>query len=113
MIAAMKRLRRTGRTTRLVAQATTLAREGRAVYVVVATKRDITRLLTMLQTAGYSDNGAIKVETWESLFGLDTGADMHIAGAHPNCAVLVDHFAIESRFGALLEELHRFDEVKS
>lgn len=34
---------------------------------------------------------------------------MTVLAMHPNCVVLVDHFAIEMRFQAMLEMLHRYD----
>jgi hypothetical protein len=34
---------------------------------------------------------------------------MTLRGAHPNCIVLVDHFAIERRYAAVLEMMHRYD----
>jgi len=37
--------------------------------------------------------------------------NMRMTGAHPNCVLLVDHFAIESKFSQILAMLHRFDAV--
>lgn len=92
----------TGRTTRMLNRAIALAREGRAVYVLVDSEQEARRLWREIP-----DELGIKVE-----FADNPAFDWHlmqIRGAHPNCITLVDHYAIERRFKRLLEELHRYD----
>lgn len=82
------------------------ARNGRAVYVVAATKAHA----RMLEDMGgkVAHELGIKFETAQTLGNLDWRT-MRVAGAHPNCVVLADHCAIESEFAAMLEMLHRYD----
>lgn len=96
--------RASGRTTRMLEHAKKLSAEGRAVYVVADNQREVNRLTIQLG----ADNHGIKVETPESLGNLDWQR-MTLKGAHPNCAVLVDHHAIEDRFGEILRMLHAYD----
>lgn len=100
-------LKGTGRTTRMLKEAQKLSSEGRAVYIVAATPAHAQQLQNQLDNAGRPNHG-IKCETdydlgfnWERL---------SVRGAHPNAVFLIDHGAIESHFGALLHELHRFDQ---
>lgn len=81
-----------------------LAKQRRAVYVVAANENHAAMLRKQL---GDEPNG-IKVETEQSLGNLDWQT-MTLRSAHPNCVLLVDHYAIESRFGRLLEMLARYD----
>lgn len=99
----MKSNRQTGRTTRMLAEAVTLAKAGRAVYVVVANEREVERIESLLP-----DNLGIQVETEYSLGNLDWES-LRLVGAHPNCVVLVDHYAIESKFRQALAMLQRYD----
>ena len=96
--------RASGRTTRMLAHAKKLRAEGRAVYVLADNQREVNRLTIQLG----ADNHGIKVETPESLGNLDWQR-MTLKGAHPNCVVLVDHHAIEDRFGEILRMLHAYD----
>jgi hypothetical protein len=97
--------RRTGRTTRMLEEAKRLDAEGKAVYIVVANQREVDRILDLLGP----DYPSIKAETVSSLCNFHW-EDMRLRGAHPNCVVLADHYAIESQFGMMLDMLHRFDE---
>lgn len=97
--------RATGRTTRMLQRAKQLEEQGRAVYIVCANQSEKLRLERELV-----DYPSIKLETFDSLgphLDLET---LRLRRGHPNCVVLVDHHAIESRFAALLEELGRYDE---
>jgi hypothetical protein len=94
---------RTGRTTRLLQEARRLSDESRAVYVVVSSES----LVKAFSTEEFRRRG-IKVETMASLGHLELET-MRLRGAHPNSAVLVDHYVIERRFRPMLEMLHRFD----
>lgn len=99
--------RRTGRTTRMLADAHRLAAEGKAVYVVFS------RLAEAKAAEHRIDpRTGIKCETLGSLHTLDPFT-LRLVGARPNCVVLIDHYAIEEHFGPLLEMLHRYDEVRS
>lgn len=105
--------RRTGRSTRMLQAALEQARQGRAVYVVAATEAHVTQLMEQLHELcpGWRQLG-IKVESY-----LDLGTQLHLCptpmlrGAHPNCRVLVDHYAIEHYFGHIVDLFHRYDEV--
>lgn len=100
----MDNKRQTGRTTRMLEHAKALAKAGRAVYIIAANEQQRRWLEDRI---GQGPMG-IKVETWETLRNFDWQT-MSLLGAHPNCAVVVDHFAIESRFRRMLEELVRYD----
>jgi len=99
----MKELRRTGRTTRMLQHAQKLEAEGHDVYVIVGNQREVNRFYFLLPS-----NTTIKVETASRLRNFNW-LYMRLDGAHPNCRALVDHHAIEDMYGALLEELHRYD----
>lgn len=94
---------RSGRTSRMMTEARRLRDEGRAVYVVFATKRHA----DMHDTP---ENEGLSLESIQSLRTLDhrTG---RLVGAHPNCVVLVDHYAAESMFPWLWAQISRFDET--
>lgn len=100
----VKLAEKTGRTTRMIAHARELAKQQKAVYIVAANEQHAD---TMRKQLGYEPHG-IKVETEGSLNNLDWKT-MTLRGAHPNCAILVDHYTIESRFGRMLEMLARYD----
>lgn len=55
-----------------------------------------------------SQNNTIKFELADSPGNFDWQT-MTLVGAHPNCVVLVDHYAIEQTWSRMLEMLHRFD----
>ena len=105
MSRTMDKLRATGRTTRMLEHAKKLAREGRAVYVIADNTRDARRLQML---CGEPTLG-IKFETPPTIGNLDW-EHMQLRGAHPNCVVLVDHYAIEDRFARVLAMLHAYDE---
>lgn len=98
----MEDKRNTGRTSRMLEEARRQVRKGRAVYVLCATLSHAQHL------ANDPDNEFIKFETSQSLANFDWST-MIMRGAHPNCLVFVDHWAIESRYRAVLEMLHRWD----
>jgi hypothetical protein len=99
------KLRQTGRTTRMMQEAKRIAEAGRAVYVMAANEQHRRTLLSEFPDAG---SLGIKVETPDSLPNFDWRR-LHSPGAHPNCVFLVDHFAIESQFPALIEMLRRYE----
>lgn len=92
-----------GRTTRMLREARALASAGRAVYVVAASEMHAEQIREML------GDPRIHVEHPGSGCSSLDWMTMRLRGAHPNCVVLADHWAIESRFGAALEMLHRYD----
>lgn len=92
-----------GRTTRMLEHAKQLNAQGKAVYVVVANQRQADHF-----TALHRDTPSIKFETPQSLGNFDWQT-LTLTSAWPNVVVLVDHYAIESRFGPLLKMLHAYD----
>lgn len=100
-------LRRTGRTTRMIKNAGSAALDGHAVYIICATARDIPHFERLVVDLGYDGLG-IKVGSPSDLSNFDWET-MTLRGAHPNCKVFVDHYAIEIRFSRMLAELHRYD----
>lgn len=99
-----------GRTTRMLKRAKELALAGRTVYVLAA--NEIHRKLledVAIRFVGIDpvDLDGIKFETERSLPDFDW-ITWTLVGAHPNCIVLADHWAIEKRFGHVLAELHRY-----
>ncbi len=98
-------LRATGRTTRMLEEAKRLASEGRAVYVIADNITDARRLQMQCNAP---KNSGIKFETAREFREFDWD-NMRVMGAHPNCAFLVDHHAIEDRYHAVLKELHCYD----
>jgi hypothetical protein len=99
--------RRSGRTTRMLAEAVRLSQAGHVVYVVAASTREAARLEDQLGRDTAQALG-IKFETPGSLGNLDWERAC-LRGAHPNCRVLFDHHALFQRFGPILYEFHRFD----
>ena len=104
-LAAMRRAR-TGRTTRMLAEARELAKAGRAVYILAASEAHA-RGLEEMAGDEMRDLG-IKIEVPSGLGNFDW-VQMKLWKAHPNCVVLVDHYVIESRYAAMLRMLHRWD----
>ncbi len=98
--------RGTGRTYRMMKEARQLSSQGKAVYIIAANERDAVRLRREL---GNEPHG-IKVETAGSLDNFDWQS-LRLLGAHPNCVVLVDHYAIEIKFAKILAELKRYEQT--
>lgn len=96
------KLRQSGRTTRMIAEAKKLADAGRAVYVITSSERYRRELAVV------ANDDRIKFETELSVGNLDW-FDIKLRRAHPNCVVLIDHYAIEKKLSKLLEMLHRYD----
>jgi len=97
-------MRQTGRTSRLLAEAVRLAAEERTVYVLTATAEHARHLWRKLNST--NPQHGIKCEIVPPNFDWSR---MSVPGSHSNCVWLVDHYAIESRFGVILNMLHRFD----
>lgn len=112
---------RSGRTTRMLAEAHRLAREdGVYVIVVVARHSEVARLRDQFlhdfcelaytrvsQSMVLLESGGSVVFTTEGLY-FDWRT-LRRPGVHPRCITLVDHFAVESAFGPMLAMLHRYD----
>jgi hypothetical protein len=87
------------------------AKEGKAVYIIAANHGHISQmegLADRLFGAGEASALGVKFETPASLPSFDFRT-MQLKGAHPNCRVFVDHWAIESEYAKMMSELHRFD----
>lgn len=91
----------------MVKRAGLAALDGRGVYIICASAKEESRIEHLVEKLGYGDLG-IKVETQAGLPNFDWQT-MTLRGAHPNCMVFVDHYAIEARFSLMLAELHRYD----
>ena len=89
----------------MLERARDLAERGRGVYVVVHPDHREAICDALFDEIR---SGSVHVEVFVGLPNLDLRT-LTLRGAHPNCIVLVDHYAIEERFGALLEEVHRYD----
>ena len=109
-----KKLRGSGRTTRMLQKAVELDRARRAVYIVAADLWHINTLKEQLKALGYPKERIgvyIKIETPEDL-GNFNFRTMSLIGAHPNAVVLCDHYTIESYYGRMLQVLHAYDHVE-
>lgn len=111
---AFGRTRRTGSTTRMLEEAVRLAREERrAVYVVAGSLGMVTHIERALDGLLAPEERrhrlGIKVESWAS-FGVPNTETGKVRGAHPNCVVLMDHHAAETRFRWVLLQWLRFAE---
>ena len=107
VVTPMDRKRCTGRTTRMLGAAMEALAAGRAIYVIM--DEDSTRRYKKDQRYA-----GLRFETWASMStSIDAEHLRMRTGAHPNCVLFVDHYAIEQRFGALLREWVRFDEVQN
>ena len=102
-------LRGSGRTTRMLEHAAELAKEGRAVYVVLASGAHRKVVMEMFTSMYGEDTLGIKFEVADMLPELDWNT-LTFRGAHPNTVVLVDHFVIERRYSHILDMLHRYDQ---
>ena len=91
----------------MIKRAGSAALDGRAVYIICASAKEESRIERLVERLGYGNLG-IKVECPAGLPNFDWET-MALRGAHPNCIVFVDHYAIESRFSLMLTELHRYD----
>lgn len=114
-----EKLRQTGRTTRMLKEALLLAEKGKTVYVICALHSNCglfsRQVARDLKDAVLSEDGRVVLKSggricfmaqhnplwnWDAWRVMGVGADAEI---------LVDHYAIESRYSKALEELHRFD----
>lgn len=104
--------RRTGRTTRMLNEALKISAQGNAVYVVGDSAHHAIRLRHQFIGMNPPQGHGIKFENANQLPELDWQT-LQLRGAHPNCIVLVDHYAIERRYAHVLEMLCRFDQPET
>jgi len=90
---------RTGRTTRMLQEARKLAEGGFAVYVICQNPDELKEIF------GEPRLG-VKFERWVSSLDPET---LRLRGSFPATRVLIDHYTLETRFAAILKELHRYD----
>lgn len=101
-----------GRTTAMLQEAISLCIKGKTVYLIFGSDRHLKTVQNTLWkhlTQSETERIHVKFETPQSVGNL-CWETMTLRNSHPNCAVLVDHHLIESKFGAMLRMLHRFDD---
>ncbi len=114
----LSHLRGTGRTTRMLRHAHQLAAEdGRAVYVIGATKEHAAQLQHAYDQLFHPEDDpafrhGISFEDAQKLGGF-SWETLSVRGAHPNCVFLVDHYAIEARYSRILQMLHAYDPAEA
>jgi len=112
----MQHLRGSGRTTRMLTEAIDAAKRGENVWVIAATAGEAKRLF----------DEAVKITGVEGIANLPISfrkipaASMGVSSLDwykmalqgvATHSLFVDHFAIESEFGKMVEMLHRWDET--
>lgn len=96
----------TGRTTRMLEHAISLAQQGRAVYVAMASKEQ-GEALELQRRIRAAWSTSIQIEPYHDLdINWET---MTLRGAHKNCVLLVDHFVIEKKFFRMLQMQEQYD----
>ena len=107
--------RGSGRTTRMIEEALQKHDEGRAVYILMhdmCMKRELERLaMQICRMRGKVLSSSIKFETVESLGGIHhiDWKNRKVLGAHPNCALIIDHHVWATHFGFAIEGYHEYD----
>lgn len=107
--------RGSGRTTRMIEEALRKHEEGRAVYILMhdmRMKRELELLaMRICRMRGKVLSSLIKFETVESLGGINLidWKNRKIHGAHPNCALIIDHHVWATHFGFAIEGYHEYD----
>ena len=108
--------RGSGRTTRMIEEALRKQEEGRAVYILMHNmrmKRELELLaMRICRAQGKVLPSSIKFETVESLGGTRhiDWKNKTIHGAHPNCALIIDHHVWATHFGFAIEGFHEYDD---
>ena len=108
--------RGSGRTTRMIEEALRKQEEGRAVYILCHDnnfKREAQRLAMLIcKQKGVVLPSSIKFETVESLGGTHhiDWKNKTIHGAHPNCALIIDHHVWATNFGFAIDGFHEYDD---
>lgn len=98
-------LRQTGRTTRMLATATSLCTRGRAVYIYTDSV-GVRRLQAELRDPAWR---SIKIEVLPEHFNWETMRPSD--RAHPNCVFLVEHHLIEERLQRLDKEIMQMQQL--
>ena len=113
--------RRTGRTTRMLEEAISVAKEGKYVIVVGANAEQAKSLQAqaatmageeMTATKIYIDGGPGQI-TFESCQMNRQPFDwqsLRLQGAFPTIPTFMDHFAFENTFAKAIHEAHRWDD---
>lgn len=107
--------RGSGRTTRMIEEALRKQEEGRAVYILChdsGFKRYVEHLaMKICRMHGKVFPSSIKFETVESLGGTHhiDWKNKTIHGAHPNCALIIDHHVWATHFGFAIDGFHEYD----
>ena len=110
--------RHSGRTTRMLREAIRLAEQRGYVFVICADTnhramlREMVREMVKCESAGEHKvylNGGGQISFEHIMDPLFDPWGMRMRGAHPSCVTLVDHYAIESAYGHLFIEMHRWD----
>lgn len=91
--------RQTGRTTRMLMHARQLISEGKKVYVVMATQKDI----------DYVKSDFSFLPCYHSVSQLFDAETLTMRGQPKDSVCLVDHLVIELRYGHILSAYHQFD----
>jgi len=113
-------LRASGRSTRLLSHAIAQAAQKKKVYVLYENPEHgkmMQRQCAKMCQGNIAGSIVYKPDAWASgVIVFETEKNMVIDWDsmtlpynHTDCVLLVDHYAIESRFKALLAMLHQFD----
>lgn len=94
-----KNNRQTGRTTRMLMHARQLLSEGKMVYVVMATQKDI----------DYVKSDFSFLPCYHCVSHLFDAETLTMRGQPKDSVCLVDHLVIELRYGHILRSYHQFD----
>jgi len=103
-------MRRTGRTTRMLALAAEKAQQGYAIYVLCLNKSK--KFLETQFATQYPNVTGVKFDTRKSLVYAFDDQRLCLRTSMPKSQLLIDHAYIESRYSVVLDHLHAFDEVK-
>lgn len=123
----MKKLERTGRTTRMLQDAVRQASSGKEVFVVVRSMEEVPRAMEQAYALApepkpskrhtregdrlvWENGGSAEIVPAGSLT-RDELLDLHVRGTDTMAVVLLDHYVIERVFGSLLSMLHKYDPV--
>jgi hypothetical protein len=102
--------RGTGRTTRMLEEAIRLSSEGYEVCVITHSHSHANMLRIMLEDLTKLDGHEVRVMPAAQADERDFDwVFMRFPWGSANQRVLVDHWAIESRYATMLEMLHQFD----
>lgn len=100
--------RRTGRTSRMLAEARYLHGQGPAVYVVCSSRSQANNLEWELR-----DLKGITFDTIKSISEVWNWSRMRPQGlSNPNCAFIFDTSALAQEFGPIIAEYHRWDRIE-